>query len=161
MVHSCVVQGCNNRSNKEDCKGVKFYTLHFKNECLLETWLTLICRRRGEVNVHSRICSVHFIDGVKKSSKDLPQIFPWQKYTSCTSTLVSENQTKNPPSPSQIVYHDHCYWSPHYLSLSPVTRDSSYLTPITASDILVYRIMHQLLPTLLSSHQRPCPLTFL
>ena len=56
MVHSCIVPGCNNRSNKEVCKGIKFYVLPFKDEKLLERWLTLACRRREDVTVHSRIC---------------------------------------------------------------------------------------------------------
>jgi hypothetical protein len=76
MVH---VLGCKNRSNKEECKGLKFYTLPFRNEELLKTWLALICRRRNEVTIHSRVCSAaHFAGGIKKSDS-LPQTFPWQK----------------------------------------------------------------------------------
>ena len=67
MVHSCVVLGCKNRSNKEECKHIKFYTLPFKNAQLLKTWLSLIGRHRNEVTIHSRVCSVHFVDGMKKS----------------------------------------------------------------------------------------------
>ena len=91
-----------------------------RNEELLETWLLLICRCRHEVTIYSRICSDHFINGVKNSDYDLPQIFPWQKSISTNSSSLT---------PSQIVYHDHCYCSPHY-------RPSSYLTPITTNDIV-------------------------
>ena len=120
MVHSCIVPGCKNRSNKEDCKGIKFYRLPIRNEELLETCLLLICRRRHEVTVNSRICSDHFIDGIKKNEYDLPQIFPWQK-----STLVNDRRL----TPQQIVFHDHSYCSQHY-------QPSSYLTPTTTSDII-------------------------
>ena len=81
MVHPCIVPGCTNRSNKEECKNIKFYTLPFNDERLLQIWLTLVCKRREEVTVHSRICSTHFANRIKKSNKDLPQIFPWQRYT--------------------------------------------------------------------------------
>ena len=119
--------------------------------------IKLICRRREEVSVHSRICSVHFTDGVKKTSKDLPQIFPRQRYYSAsTPTNISRNQVKHQPTPSQIVYHDHCYCSSHYHSIihesSPEATGSSYLTPITASDML-----HQTLPiTDVSTLTDPC-----
>ena len=137
MVHSCIVPGCNNRSNKEVCKGIKFYVLPFKDEKLLERWLTLACRRREDVTVHSRICSVHFLHGNKKNNKDIPQIFPWQKYTS-TPTPLPLNQVENHLTPSQIVYHDHLYCSPSYKPLysANTCTGSSYLTPIVATDIL-------------------------
>ena len=119
MVHSCIIDGCKNRSNKEDCKGVKFFRLPLRNEELLETWLLLICRRRHEVTANTRICSDHFINGVKRSDSDVPQIFPWQKSMSVTSDTQL--------TPSAKIYHDHCYCLPHY-------QPSSYLTPITTSD---------------------------
>ena len=104
---------------KRPCKGVRFYRLPLRNEQILKTWLLLICRHRHEVTVNSRICGAHFIDGIKKSDYDLPQIFPWQKGIPASSNRLSPE--------SQIVYHDHCYCSLHY-------QPSSYLTPITASD---------------------------
>ena len=128
MVHSCIVPGCTNLSNKEECKNIKFYTLPFKDEQLLQTWLAQICKRR-EVTIHSRICSTHFINGIKKGYHDLPQILPWQKYTYYTAA-------KHQLSPADIIYHDHCYCLPHYRSVSIVSTGSSYLTPITASGIL-------------------------
>ena len=104
MVHSCVVLGCKNRSNKEECKGIKFYTLPFKNEELLKTWLALICRRHNEVTIHSRVCSAHFVGGIKTKYDQLPQIFPWQKSTSVSLPTACTN-------PSEIINHDHCYCS--------------------------------------------------
>ena len=119
LVHSCIIDGCKNRSNKEDCKGVKFYRLPLRNEELLEIWLLLICRHRHKVTVNSRICSDHFINGVKRSDNDLPQLFPWQK------SIPAANNTQL--TPLAQIHHDHLYCSPHY-------RPSSYLTPITTSD---------------------------
>ena len=150
MVHSCIVHGCKNRSNKEECKKIKFYTLPFRNERLLQTWLSLICKRRNEVNIHSRICSTHFIGGMKKSDKDVPQIFPWQKSTSMQ--LPSCEPIAVNPTPRQVVEHDHCYCSSSYRSLciSSVTLGSSFLTTISAILIsFVYLfplLMHLLLP---------------
>ena len=69
------VPGCKNRSNKVQCKGIKFYTLP-KTKEILQTWLSLIGRRLTEISLHSRICSQHFLDGIRKDS--VPQIFPWQ-----------------------------------------------------------------------------------
>ena len=128
MVHSCVVLGCKNRSNKEECKGVKFYTLPFRDQELLKTWLALICRRRNEVTIHSRICSAHFVGGIKKNG-DLPQIFPWQKYIPVPST--------NNLTSSEIIDHDHCYCSLDFHSPSIALHlGSSYLTPVLASDMI-------------------------
>lgn len=138
MVHSCIVPGCKNHSKKEECKGIRFYTLPFGNEQLLQTWLSLVCRRRNEVSVHSRICSTHFIDGVKKGNEDVPQRFPWQKSASSTPTKDSTLCL----TPRQIVEHDHCYCSPHYQSSSICTPlfTSSYLTPTTASDLIPHSV---------------------
>ena len=41
-----------------------------------------------------------------------------------------------PQLKSFTMVHDHCYCLPHYQSISVVSTGSSYLTPITASDIL-------------------------
>ena len=117
MVHSCAVLGCKNRSNKE-CKGLKFYTLPFRNEELLKTWLALICRRQNEVTIHSRVCSAHFAGGIKSDS--LPQTFPWQK---CIPT-----QAPAPAMiPSDIVDHDHCYCPLDFHSPSIVVHPGSSL----------------------------------
>ena len=136
MVHSCIVPGCKSRSNKEDCKGIKFYTLPFGNEELLQKWLLLICKRRSEVSVHSRVCSTHFIGGVKKSNEDVPQIFPWQRSASNTPTKSSTVHL----TPCQVVEHDHCYCPPHHQVSLKYTHASlfstSYLTPLSASDLI-------------------------
>ena len=79
---------------------------------------------------------MHFINGIKRGYHDLPQILPWQKYTYYTAA-------KHQLSPAEIIYHDHCYCLPHYWSVSVVSTGSSYLTPITARDIL-----HLSLPTI-------------
>ena len=75
MVHSCVVPGCNSRSNKAECKGIKFYNLPTTKK-ILQVWLLLIGRRLVEVNVHSRICSKHFIYKNHNTLKALVSITP-------------------------------------------------------------------------------------
>ena len=145
MVHSCIVTGCNNHSNKEECRDIKFYTLPFKNEGLLSKWLVLIGKRREEVTVHSRVCSAHFVGGFKSSSEDVPQIFPWQRHqpTFQSSTLyTAKDVSANVLTASQKIDHDHCYCSSMFLcrySL-PNGSGSSHLTPVTAQDILHIRL---------------------
>ena len=140
MVHSCIVPGCKNRSNKEECKGIKFYTLPFRNEQLLQTWLSLVYRQHNEVTVHSRVCSAHFVGGIKKNTEDLPQIFPWQRSVSKSIHVPNETVEKVVAdlTPSQIIEHDHCYFSSHHKVSSRVSTGlgSSYLTLVTASDML-------------------------
>ena len=142
MVHSCVVLGCKNRSNKEECKGLKFYTLPFKNEQLLKTWLLLIGRQHNEVTIHSRVCSEHFVNGVKNNSDDLPQIFSWQRRTSKILHNRETSAVSTSLTPSQIIHHDHCYCKSdyQYSSSANIHVGSSYLTPTTASDLLNLRI---------------------
>ena len=79
IVHSCIVPGCKKHSNKE-CKG-KFYTftINFGNQ---QTWY--IEGATKKVYTIGYVVYCHFIDGVKKSNEDVPQIFPWQKSTSIT-----------------------------------------------------------------------------
>ena len=138
MVHTCIVPGCPNRSNKPKSKRLRFYTLPSINK-VKEIWLSLIGRSFTEVTLHSRICSEHFING-KKTKDSIPEIFPWQKRTTTstttevTSTIIQEShptlilESRPSPSlsPSNIVYHDHCYCKPYQLQLSP-----THLTPVT------------------------------
>ena len=131
MVHSCIVPGCSSRSNKVECKGIKFFTLPTTHK-ILEIWLLLIGRKSTEVSFHSRICSKHFIGG-EKTKDSVPEIFPWQKRPTVrdqsTSTCTHPNL-----SPSDIVNHDHTY-------CSPVLRQSqvppTHVTPITESTVSV------------------------
>ena len=103
---------------------IEFYTLPFRNEELPKIWLALICRRRNEITIHSRVCSAHFAGGIKKNNS-LLQIFPWQK---CILTQVPAPAM----IPSDIVDHNHCYCSLDFQSPSIVLHlGSSYLTPIS------------------------------
>ena len=138
MVHTCIVPGCPNRSNKPKSKRLRFYTLPSINK-VKEIWLSLIGRSFTEVTLHSRICSEHFING-KKTKDSIPEIFPWQKRTTTSTTteatstiiqeshptLILESHPSPSLSPSNIVDHDHCYCKPYQLQLSP-----THLTPVT------------------------------
>ena len=96
----------------------------------MEIWLLLICRRRHEVTANSRICSDHFINGVKRNDNDLPQVhvFPWQK------SIPAASNTQL--TPLAKLHHDHCYCSPHY-------RPSSYSTSVTTSDMVCLQQQQQ------------------
>ena len=118
MVHTCVVPGCHNRSNKSNCKGLKFYTLPTAKK-IREVWLSLVGRKCTEVTFHSRICSEHFVHG-KKTKESIPEIFPWQKHTCTTTSTVRESHstsllatTSEFPTTSNTFYH---FKNIHYLN---------------------------------------------
>ena len=100
MVHSCVVPGCNSRSNKSNCKNIKFFTLPKRS---LKIWIALIgLHSISQVSVRSRICSKHFVNG-KKMKNSIPELFPWQHTRSSghipSSTLPFQCSTlPTPPS---------------------------------------------------------------
>ena len=109
---------------------------------MLDTWLSLIGRRFSELSLHSRVCSVHFINGEKKKNS-VPEIFPWQKYNTPsvqrTTTHIQEshnivsNSSHNSSIPSilspfDLVYHDHCY-------CTPPQQSSTHLTPVSTKFI--------------------------
>ena len=110
MVHKCVVPGCPSRSDQKENTHVKFHRLPHRNKKLLQLWLDLMGRTLTEINVHSRICSLHFSkNGFKKFGSRLPEIFPWRQ-----STNVSAPSETPPPETVSvcaacIVHHDHNY----------------------------------------------------
>jgi hypothetical protein len=138
MVHNCIVPGCANRSNKLECKRIKFYTVP-KAKKLLQTWLSLIGRRLSEISLHSRICSQHFIDGIKDS---VPQVFPWQKRSATTSAPTHAHIL----SPTDIVYHDHTYFA------QPPDLPSTHLTPLLESSVALSPFTLDVSTQISSSH---------
>jgi hypothetical protein len=154
MVHTCVVPGCHNRSNKPSCKRLKFYTLPTTKK-VLQLWLSLIGRHLTEVSFHSRICSEHFING-QKIKDSIPEIFPWQRHSVITvttnaaprsvstsqDTCTSSSQASSVPtlSPVDIVHHDHSYCTP--LSSYPASTHLTPITPIEPSVLLSSSIAH-------------------
>ena len=136
MVHSCIVPGCFNRSNKPSCKGIKFFTLPTTKK-IRQVWLSLIGRRSSEVSFHSRICSEHFVNG-KKTVDSIPELFPWQRQvvtptkdaptTSTATASIPTSRCTPALSPLDIVYHDHCYFT------SP-TQPSTHLAPILDTSV--------------------------
>ena len=133
MAHSCIVPGCNSRSNKAECKGIKFYNLPTTKK-ILQVWLLLIGRTLVEVSIHSRICSKYFIGG-QKTKDSLPQIFPWQKHPANTECPSTSTHSRPRLSPSDIVNHDHSYCLPQVLSthLTPFTDHSISLSSSTVN----------------------------
>ncbi len=72
VMHYCVVNGYNNKSQKNN--GIKFYSLPLNNKTLLRKWLKVIPLKLGK-GVHSRICNEHFPEK-KRGRYDIPSIFP-------------------------------------------------------------------------------------
>ena len=125
MVHCCTVPGYTNRSNKLECKGIKFYTLLKAKNFFFLTWLSLVGCRFSEISLHSRVCSQHFAGGIKKKNS-VPQIFPWQKRSATTSKSVST--FTHALSPSNIVYHDHSYFAqPSHLPSTYVSNNAYWI----------------------------------
>ena len=60
MVNTCVVPGCNSRSDRD--KHLSFHTLPLSNKVLLKRWIHQIGRKNLPINASSRVCSKHFIN---------------------------------------------------------------------------------------------------
>ena len=73
----------------------------------------------------------------ERKQDSIPQLFPWQRRaatpsistTASTPTLQESSPTPTPNlSPSDVVYHDHCYFTSH-------AQPSTHLTPIVDSTV--------------------------
>ena len=72
MVHSCVVPGCNSRSDRDS--HLAFCRLPLDNHQLLSKWASNIRRKDLPLNKNTRICSLHFESGKNKSSDEVPTL---------------------------------------------------------------------------------------
>ena len=133
MVHNCIVPGCSSRSNKRECKGIKFYRLPTAKKTL-EMWLLHIDHKISEVSLHIRICSKHLsiVRWYLKyfHGKNIP--LPWLLHT----LPQPHFQTKQIYYPlSAIINHDHCYCMPH---AEQSQLQSTHLTPLIKSSANVH-----------------------
>ena len=60
MVNTCVVPGCNSRSDRDT--HLSFHALPLSNKVLLKRWIHQIGRKNLPINTSSRVCSRHFIN---------------------------------------------------------------------------------------------------
>ena len=134
MPNVCVVPGCSNNSYN---LGMSFYTLPLDNPDLINKWLIKMHLCKDSVNEHSRICSVHFIDGKRHGKNDIPQLFPWNSRRRKSPKL----RLPQPKAPKkrhvtltekrEIVAHDHCYTSILNTCIQEVPIGSEYLSTIS------------------------------
>ena len=137
MPNVCVVPGCKNNSYKPECLGMSFYTLPLDNPDLISEWLIKMHLHKDSVNEHSRICSVHFIDGKKRGKNDVPQLFPWNSRRRKSPKL----RLPQPVAPKkrhvtlaekrEIVAHDHCYTSFSHTCVQEVPVGSQFLSTVS------------------------------
>ena len=120
MVHSCIVNGCNNKSNDPQCTGMSWH-------CITSRFDTI----KSKSSIPARLVGKH-----------LSELRNYRICDECMSKVHCKQQRKLPvkrlATPSNTsrftrqelrdaIRHDHCY------SLPPLSIDSSMLTP-TKSD---------------------------
>ena len=141
-MHYCVVKGCNNRSEKSST--VKFYSFPLKNKQLLQRWIRVIPLKCENVNIHTRICSEHFVEGTK-GRDDVPSLFPNQLKQTGRKEIIKHTIATPRKWPKSItkVKHDHTYAaqclpsSEEYASPVPTSVISgSYLTVTNCMDVM-------------------------
>ena len=138
MPNVCVVPGCKNNSYKPECQGMSFYTLPLDNPDLISEWLIKMHLNKDSVNEHSRICSVHFIDGKKRGKNDIPKLFPWTTRRRKSPKPRSLAQPVAPKKPHvtlaekrEIIAHDHCYTSFSPTRVREVPVGSQFLSIVS------------------------------
>lgn len=146
MPHSCVIQGCFNRSNKAGCKHLSFHPLPLANAHILRLWIIKAKLPQRLINRNSRICSVHFLDGKRKDVEDVPTQFPWTPLPRKLPTRHSLPDTSQSPdiatlecSPEtpaivesyQPTIADTAHGNHTSTIISPIEHDHTYCIPST------------------------------
>ena len=114
MPHTCIIQGCSNRSNK--CNDVHFYPLPLANSLVLRQWIIKAKIPQRLINKNSRVCSSHFKRGKRNSLSDIPEIFPWSTLRKPPAIRKTPPRSCKPP----------CFHIP-----SPVDKSPSPTPPIS------------------------------
>ena len=79
MPKACCVYGCSSRAGRD--RGVHFYRLPLTNKPLLKQWLHRMRTKTVRLNKNTRVCSKHFVGGVKRGLMDVPTVFAWSMTT--------------------------------------------------------------------------------
>ena len=61
MVHTCSVVGCKNRSSR--ASSIRFHRFPLSDGERCAKWVAAVRRLSWNPNVHTRICSAHFVTG--------------------------------------------------------------------------------------------------
>ena len=93
--HTCCVPGCSNRHSRTKEAGVRYYKFP-ADLTLRRVWQLRISRERTfVVTANTRVCSQHFVGGIKDENNPAPTLFPWKQ---------PENETpKRPPPKERII----------------------------------------------------------
>ena len=87
--HTCCVPGCRNRHTQTKGMGIRYYKFP-KDKKIRRVWKTKVSREHTfSITDNTRVCSVHFVGGVKDENNPIPTIFPWKKSTSQTPIRMS------------------------------------------------------------------------
>ena len=112
MVNTCVVPGCNSRSNKD--KHLSFHALPLSNKTLLKRWIQLIGRKNLPINSNSRVCSKHFNNSHSRvlrpdeyPTQNLPQLPTCVSIPKPQSPLVRSEDTKTKNTTQEEVATDY------------------------------------------------------
>ena len=79
--HTCCVPGCYNRSSqtKTDASSIRYYKFP-ADRIQRRAWLKNISRERSfKPTANSRVCSDHFVGGIKDENYSIPTLFLWKK----------------------------------------------------------------------------------
>ena len=79
MPKACCVYGCSSHAGRD--RGVHFYRLPLTNKPLLKQWLHRMRTKTVRLNKNTRVCSKHFVGGVKRGLMDVPTVFAWSMTT--------------------------------------------------------------------------------
>lgn len=132
MPHNCVVEGCNNRSSKEECENLSFHQLPLMDAHLLQQWTIKARLPQKLVNKHSRVCGAHFIGGKRSNANNVPQLFPWTPSRRPPPSRTLHLSPLCRPPASRILL------APHSCNLPPCPTPSSTLQPFpTPSNTLL------------------------
>ena len=93
MPKHCSIPGCTSRSDKEGCKTVSFHTIP-RDVSIRHQWLVSI-KKPITISEHTRICSLHFVGGMKSASSPIPTLFPW----STPAAVRATPRQRSPPTP--------------------------------------------------------------
>ena len=144
MVHCCCAIDCSSRSNRET--NLFLFSLPLKNKRLLKRWIHVIRRKNLPLNLHTRICSRHFVNAEKRRlhPNEVPSLF-----LPDASFCFSRNQRKPPRDRSAVLHDDSEAVSTKLVTAkddldsdedSKVTRDASAQTDMKeVEEVIILR----------------------
>ena len=142
MVHSCIVPGCHSRSDLPSCTHLSWYRLPHSNPLLLQKWMDNIGQAIDSVSEHTRICSLHFLNGERQSFDDVLILSPWNQYHA--SRPPPRERSTPPPRKKRMI---------NKAKLAAINHDHTYALKSSIPDLFLSHIDHDIVDVTLS--QKP------